>query len=326
MMNARSILALPVLLAALACSVPSSQAATADTPSGQFTPTPSTPADDARMAAKLPGLWKAEAQGITVYCDYFADYRFSCTIEQASQKNTEQGTWRFERGDFILTTTQVSDLDQARLGVERAKVLFINDREFQFSAQVQGEAFTVSMLRVSAAGTASAVPPVTQQPGTVAAQKPQTDTTTKDSLSYSFYIPQEGLESFSFTLNGRQNVALALVIDNTVPLDVLVFPGKITKQQYNHLVMTVGLEEGQDAMEEILGKGARLTPKDPNVPRADDLFSLPLSKKGAYVNWQSEWQVLDAGTYTVFLDNSGNFSPSRGDAPVQVGVYSAPLE
>lgn len=148
--------------------------------------------------------------------------------------------------------------------------------------------------------------------------------TIQPTLSYSYYIATGSFEGFSFTLSKRMNVQMVLNIDNTVPLDVLTFPAVITKEQYGNMMANLAYEQSQDMMEQVLGKGARLTPRQANMPTEQQLFGFPLAKKGAYVHWESGWQVLDGGVYTVVLDNQGTFSPTRGDAPVQVLLYSAP--
>ncbi|VVQ23668.1 hypothetical protein [Pseudomonas fluorescens] len=145
-------------------------------------------------------------------------------------------------------------------------------------------------------------------------------------LNYSFYVATETMERFTFTAHKRLKAAMIMDIDNTVPLDVVVLPGKWTDEEYTNLLSAIGYEEAQVLIEKTLGKGARMTPPDPNMLTSADIFTMPLSKKGAYVHWESGWQALDEGTYTVFLDNQGNFSPTRGDAPVRLLIYSAPGE
>jgi hypothetical protein len=53
-----------------------------------------------------------------------------------------------------------------------------------------------------------------------------------------------------------------------------------------------------------------------------NFFGDEFSKRAAYHRFESPWVNLEPGTYTIVLDNTGSFTPSRGDAPVHLELYS----
>ena len=128
------------------------------------------------------------------------------------------------------------------------------------------------------------------------------------------FVATEDAAVVHFNVKGRVKVRMLISIDNAVPLDVVAMSGAVSKNDY---VMAAAVKSFADVMS-ILSDDARK-----NNP---DFFGDDLSKQSAYKRFESPWVQLNAGKYSVVLDNTGTFTPTRGDAAVNVKLFWLPAE
>jgi hypothetical protein len=280
---------------------------------------------DDELTRKLPGLWRLHTDGVDMYCELLPGHQLTITFKKGNTDVVQRGTWEVKDGAYIENIASSSDGDKSTLGVSKTQIKSVTDREWQISDD--GKAFVLSRasaidLASNSQGNSSSA---SEQQST-GKPEPAADAPLKPFLTRSYYVATTQVEHFNFTVTKRSKVDLIIDIDNTVPVDVIVFPFNVSEDKYANLLMNMGMEEGQKMIATLFGNDARLTPPDKHALTEADLFALPLSKKGAYGHYESDWQVLAPGTYTVFVDNEGSFTPTRGDAPIRVTMYGVPAE
>jgi hypothetical protein len=118
------------------------------------------------------------------------------------------------------------------------------------------------------------------------------------------------------------SVKVSARIDQPVPIDLVVLPFKVTEDEYDNLTTAVALHEAKKDNYTLFGDSSLLGKPSKKDFTERDLFLWSGSKKGAYGEYESEWDTYPAGDYTIVLDNSGDITPSRGDAPVQIAVWA----
>ena len=106
------------------------------------------------------------------------------------------------------------------------------------------------------------------------------------------------------------NIAFQLFDEGTgdVPLDIVAFSGKISREQW---VIAATGGETISLLAALFGGQSQ-----------SDVFATPLSKKAAFRMFESPWAKAEPGQYTVILDNTQAYTPSRGDAFVKLELYS----
>lgn len=115
-----------------------------------------------------------------------------------------------------------------------------------------------------------------------------------------------------FSVPETARVRLEVDLGHSLPIDIIMTQGHISKTEY---VMNVGIKELSDLI-------AVFSPEH----KAQDFFSHPLSKRAAIKKFSSAWATLEPGDYSIILDNTDAFSPSRGDATATVKLFYLPGE
>lgn len=123
-------------------------------------------------------------------------------------------------------------------------------------------------------------------------------------LSDSIYLASNDLDVYQFNVERDATFLMVLTIEGDVPIDVITMPRLITPEQW--------LLEA-----ELMILAGTLT-----LEGTQTIFSSAWSKKAAFREYQSGWINLAPGQYTVILDNTDHFTPSRGDALVTVRIYA----
>lgn len=132
-------------------------------------------------------------------------------------------------------------------------------------------------------------------------------------LDQETYVASETVRRFEFTVREPSAVQLVLDIKNATPLDVVIANGQMSDGEYLAAAMLVKpLTDTMDMLSD-----------QPSKPV--DFFSSPLARQGAYQRFESPFARFEAGVYTVILDNTPAFTPSRGDAPVRLRLMSRPI-
>ena len=150
---------------------------------------------------------------------------------------------------------------------------------------------------------AAAVPEPHAQPATQP-QQPQP----APELSHESYVASEDADVFHFVVNHPSKVKLRVMIEGDVPLDIVAFSGKISREQW---VIAATGGETISLLAALFGGQSQ-----------SDVFATPLSKKAAFRMFESPWAKAEPGQYTVILDNTQAYTPSRGDAFVKLELYS----
>ena len=113
---------------------------------------------------------------------------------------------------------------------------------------------------------------------------------------------------YHFTLQQESKVRLSVDVLSQHPVDVITTSGHISKPEY---VMSVGLKNLADFF-------TLLFPEE-SQPNTESVFTHPLSKEAAR-DFDSGWQTMSAGRYSVIIDNTNAFTESYGDAKLHINV------
>ncbi|MFP5505569.1 MAG: hypothetical protein ACLGH6_05180 [Gammaproteobacteria bacterium] len=132
-------------------------------------------------------------------------------------------------------------------------------------------------------------------------------------LDQETYLAAEAVKVFEFVVDTPAAVKLDLAIKNDAPLDVIVANGRMTEADY--LAAAYILKPM-----EAVGNWLSNQPTQPT-----NFFSSPLAREGAHQRFESPWARFEPGTYTVIVDNTPAFTPTRGDAPIRLRLLTRPL-
>lgn len=123
-------------------------------------------------------------------------------------------------------------------------------------------------------------------------------------LSESIYLASNDLDVYQFNVERAAAFFMLLTIEGDVPIDVITLPKLVKAEQWlleAELMIIAGVF---------------------TLHGTQDVFSSAWSKKAAFREYQSGWINLEPGQYTVILDNTDQFTPSRGDALVNIQIYA----
>jgi len=127
-------------------------------------------------------------------------------------------------------------------------------------------------------------------------------------LNQSGYVAKNDTAIYKFTIDEPSEIQMDLTIKNDVPLDVITTGGKVSQLKY---LAAVGLKTVMDI--------GSLFSTDDNE-RVPDFFDNALSQKGVFEHFSSPWVKAHAGVYSIIVDNTEAFTPTRGDAPIELKV------
>lgn len=136
-----------------------------------------------------------------------------------------------------------------------------------------------------------------------------------------YYVATKEESLVTFKLPKAAEVAFVIDIDNQVPLDIVIWPSALTETQYTNMKVSIGMSQMGDVLRTISGDNSKPGEKFTEA----ELFFHPQSKRGAHGHRETTWFPYDAGTSTIVLDNSGDFTTTRGDAPVRVQIWTRTL-
>lgn len=141
-------------------------------------------------------------------------------------------------------------------------------------------------------------------------------------LEQSHYIPEKERILIPLHVVRAVNTKFLIKVDRQVPIDFIVLPYIQSEEGYEKILMAIGFEEAKQFNKEVLGDTSFLGPPSKDPMTRATLFEWGGSKKGVYEEYVSNWVKYPPGDYTVILDNSGEITPTRGDAPVQITVWT----
>lgn len=299
---------------------------------------------DAALTTQLSGMWTTRVESIHSYMGLGDGHEMIMNIVPTTgtdKKVVWKGTWTVEGGKLIQNITQTSDGNANQLGTYTSEISSVSDKTLELTVRSGDKVHTylytkVPMQDAISSLTSPSNPSPSTQTQAAEDAAPQANAQDRPSagnsgnaiepfMEESRYVATNNLDKIMFDINKPAQVKLVVDIDDRVPIDVVVLPLKATYAQYTNLVFNIGMQEGAEALATfaaLLGDNTNYKTDTRNRITEADLFNLPLSKKGAYVHYESDWTELKPGSYTVFLDNMGNFTPTRGDAPVKLAVYA----
>ncbi|MEW8347347.1 MAG: hypothetical protein AB2687_03490 [Candidatus Thiodiazotropha taylori] len=127
------------------------------------------------------------------------------------------------------------------------------------------------------------------------------------------YVASKDATIFQFSVSKPTRVRMVLTIKNQAPLDVITEAGKVTEAQYMAAIGTKAIVDVISIFSEDAGK---------DMP---NFFGNSMSQQGVYQNFSTPWVKVDTGNYSIIVDNTNAFTPSRGDAPINLKLYERPL-
>ncbi|WP_420992394.1 hypothetical protein ACKI2N_030155 [Cupriavidus sp. 30B13] len=189
------------------------------------------------------------------------------------------------------------------------------------STPVSGVQFTTQDLRaVEKTSDAPAVTKAAPSQPAPPAPPPRPAPVVRTLLADSYYIATSDFQILRLSLSRAADIKIAVSIDPPVPIDMVVMPFKLTAANYTNLLINMGLDQMCPFLSMLAND--RDKPDCSKTLSEQELFSMvSLSKKGVFAAYETRWVRLDAGEYSVVLDNGGNFTATRGDAPVQIAIY-----
>ncbi len=289
--------------------------------------------DDSSLTKALVGSWYeketrpdgTQPEGISTYlANGHALFAVIFKDKGLATLVSMEGTWSIKDGALVVK------LESATFGKEALplkdlpilkpdKILRITQDEFVYVDSEDGKTKVATKtnnipLRFIEQSNASESSLVTATPS-------KDPITPQAILNETYYVATKEFQLIQFKLSAASHVAMVTAIDDSVPIDIVVLPFSLTEIQYSNIVMAIGFGEAEELLESI-GLGDQTHAKASKKIRESDLFESPLSKKGAYGQRTTEYHLLRSGTYTIVLDNSGNFTPSRGDVPMRIQLFA----
>ena len=111
------------------------------------------------------------------------------------------------------------------------------------------------------------------------------------------YVVRGDVAIFHFSVTGNAMITMVIDVENGAPVDIFGTKGKLSVENY-------------------LGD-QRVINNDQSV------FDEPASKQGVYKSYKVSF-AAEKGEYSIVVDNTDAFTPTRGDAAVKLKLYSQP--
>lgn len=274
-------------------------------------------ARDAALTEALIGTWTHsdpddDGTLLDTVTYYAADRTLSVTV--ANRKNppgraAATGEWSITHG-FLTYRLAGAGVDKSQssgayeiLRLDKGQLVYIDgdDKKTKIATRARDGVF---------ATLAAPATPAAPAPPTVAAVTPAAEPT--PFVDETIFVAGEDAQSYGIRLDSAVQVRLSIDIAEKVPVNVVFQRGKVTPEEY---LMGLGVQMAC----QLISIGEAKSTKGSDC---GDPFASRLSKRAAYGSFASPWVTLPAGAYTVILDNSGQVSPSRGDAPLRLRVYT----
>ena len=293
---------------------------------------------DAELERGIVGVWQA-AESPEVEVEVVIDYRpghesyYTWRSKADGTKNSANGTWSIKNGVITekLEKWSLSDQPPPTLHTEimslKANELITRGEPgkhpdvYRRLSLTGDSSITSPPEHVSDASVPQAPPPTPAAPNPAPAQVQAASP--RAFFDETVYVPTKEHAHLTFNIDRKASVLMLIDIDNQVPVDIVTLPTKWTAQNYENLKMSIAMGEASEMMSQLFGKEAteQYLPKNTTGINETSLFAFPLSKRGAYGHLEVRAE-LEPGAYTLFLDNTEDFTPTRGDAPVRVQLYA----
>lgn len=295
-------------------------------------------ASDEVLSEHVPGLWRSESLDtkvgkIVMYFEFTPTHEAKYIASIRAGTYVEKGTWKVQGGKLVIEMVappgETSEFAHAENWISSLSSAVLELKDKDDPAETPDRFDKVSAIKPEddkplISSTSKAPAEATLGTPTPAEAPPPAavDPAIHMVLQTSSYIPKEELAVLHFSVPKTSNTKIAVNVEQQVPIDMVVLPWSTTENGYDHIMMAIGTHDAQE-LGKALGDTSFLGDPSKNPWTASRLFGYPLSKKGVYGQYESEWVSLSPGDYTIILDNEGNFTPTRGDAPVQIAVYTA---
>lgn len=269
---------------------------------------------DSSLEATITGTWFAAVTGPDpgdynqLVFDYKPDHSVTVTVlktpaHRAKSRIDGHGTWSVKNGSL----EERIDWPGSNPQVSVDRVVSVSAESLVLKSNGAKDEDRLTRLSASNAGTIAEI----------LATPTDADNQSATIIDSKLYVPAEDVKRIAFVINKPAQARLILDIDNDVPLDIVTLAGNVSIAGYG--MVTAARVMG--SVSKALGNDDAGNSDDKDdVKTYAELFTAPLSKEAAYQHYESEWADLKPGEYTVFLDNSGDNTPSRGDAPVHALV------
>lgn len=131
----------------------------------------------------------------------------------------------------------------------------------------------------------------------------------KQFLRQETYVASDDAAIVKFTVKASTQVRMVLTIKNQVPLDVVTTRGSINKTQY---FVALGAKTFSDFVS-LFSEDA--------AGRTQDFFGNAMSQRGTYQEFSTPWVNVEPGVYSIIIDNTDAFTPTRGDAIINIKLF-----
>ncbi|MFM0226626.1 hypothetical protein [Paraburkholderia dipogonis] len=290
---------------------------------------------DTVLRERIIGLWHLKKDGDSYYMDLTPSSDFKMTLVSDGTSLVLRGTWKVAQGRLLIDTLAAPEVevkanhdDEAITSLSKTSLTLANSDPkeaptvYERVTQIAAED---DKPLVSQQASASA-PQVKAQAQAVAPAPAAAEPAVHLLLQQSHYVPEKQRVVIPLHISKDVNVKISLRIDQQVPIDLVIVPFKVTDVGYDNLLNGVAFHEAQKSLYEMFGDDSVYGKPSKKDFSEADLFLWPGAKKGAYGEFESDWGEYPASDYTIILDNSGEITPSRGDAPVQIAVWAADIK
>ena len=135
------------------------------------------------------------------------------------------------------------------------------------------------------------------------------------------YIVKEGAFVYGLNAKGPILIKIQTSIEGDVPVDIIFDKAVINVDEYlkvaKRILINKEINESLEDFKFLLGESEA----SDESASLEGIFNNSLSKKGAYKQYETKWVRLEPGDYSLVIDNTDLFTPTRGDAPVNVQVF-----
>ncbi|MFM0204515.1 hypothetical protein PQR53_32245 [Paraburkholderia fungorum] len=294
-------------------------------------------ASDTLLRERITGLWHSKKDGESYYMDLTPSSDFKMTVVSNETSLVLRGTWKVDKGRLLIDMLAAPEVefkgnhdDEAITSLSKTSLTLtdsdpkeppsVYERVTQIATEddkpLVSQQAKASAPQVKAQAQAQAQAQAAPAPG---AAEPAVHLL----LQQSQYVPEKQRVLIPLHISKDVNVKISLRIDQQVPIDLVIVPFKVTDAGYDNLLNGVAFHEAQKSLYEMFGNDSVYGKPSTKDFSEADLFLWPGAKKGAYGEFESDWAEYPASDYTIVLDNSGEITPSRGDAPVQIAVWAA---